>query len=477
MDQEFGAGHPLITAEATSHIFQKLAVNGKVMGLSEDKFYKCLNDGQSFADRSPAGRIENTPFGLGDTWMPTWLSSGAQARHSMADPDLTGGENLRGIRDFVNKCLMNAHSAHIEGNSADEWQWLGAAAHALEDSYSSAHAFRDPSNPEDPHAAIQAFNTFNWFGDGDTHDEGFDSVPVQGDNLVRGTDKAAANAVAELFGVYVKTLGVPDQDASTAYSGLTRSLLHGSDIKVFKDRLDPEYVAQRIAHYRNDASGAGPDPAPAKKNESAPEDDPNAAEKRQSLPEDGQASSTNGRGESKDDAVSDEKNQSVPEDTSTGGGFLSSVLGLFGIGEGVGRSAASDSSEGSDTERDEQQQQAEERDATQQQQYQAEQQERDEQQRQAEERDVAQQQQYQAEQQERNEQQGQEQEDQQRQEQEDQQRQEQEDQQRQEQEEQQRQEQEEQQQEEAREQEQQEQMREEQMEEQQRESQMNRPFP
>src|SRR5271156_1620222 len=87
-------------------------------------------------------------------------SPSAQREHSMADPSKSAEQNLTEIRAWVTGNLYLAHVAHGMGNSALEWKYLGAAVHALEDSYSNAHMFRDPSNPTDPHAHIEAINNF-----------------------------------------------------------------------------------------------------------------------------------------------------------------------------------------------------------------------------------------------------------------------------------------------------------------------------
>jgi hypothetical protein len=320
MDQKEGAGHHAITRESARKLFNARAVNGQdqVDGMNFEQFYAALDEGQEHADRTPL----DSPLDPGDTWKPYWADPEAQRRHSMADPALSGTENLEAVKGFVTGQLDDAKSAHdalqnfdtldtnrdsflsqeeleqggqqgvLQGRAAsylktntgdleelsnDEWgdendgvtkadlqkaemRNLGAATHALEDSYSNAHMFRDTSDPADPHAPVEAFNVFNPTDDetlgaaaggalagaavgsiipglgtaagaivggiiggiagmvaGDdmgTHDKRFDEVPVSGkvpvdaagipisSNLTRSSDQAAADASAEMLGDY-----------------------------------------------------------------------------------------------------------------------------------------------------------------------------------------------------------------------------------------------------------------------------------
>ena len=161
MDQESGGGHPLITFLAVKKLFAETAVDGKIRGNSEQQLYESLNKWQGYADRSPAGFAENTPTGGGDTYLWSGMVPDSQRAHSMADPRKSGAENLRDIKAYIAGNLYVAKVAHDAGNAELEGKSLGAAVHTLEDSFSSAHAFRDANNPTDAHASIEALNNFS----------------------------------------------------------------------------------------------------------------------------------------------------------------------------------------------------------------------------------------------------------------------------------------------------------------------------
>src|SRR5262249_56980242 len=127
------------------------------------------------------------------------------------DPDQSGAWNLSTDRSYVQGQLARAHE-----DTANTMQHLGNAAHALEDSYSEAHAWRgDAANHGDPNAPVESFNVFDplpnrsmrskGFIDGvmGTHDERFDEVPVDAQgHLIHGTDQAAAHAVAQMLAAF-----------------------------------------------------------------------------------------------------------------------------------------------------------------------------------------------------------------------------------------------------------------------------------
>ena len=255
-DQKKGAGHHAITREATHKLFSKSGKNGKIMGLDEHAFFKKLDKWQAFADRSPVGGIlEPTPGGVGDTWHQAQDNPGAQRKHSMADPSKSGKENLQDIQKFITDQLLQARYFHSQGNYEKEWQCLGAAVHALEDSYSNAHVFRDPNNPTDPYAKIEAFNVFYWFNT--THNKIFDSVPVTDGHLERATDQASRDAVAKILSIYFDHLDDSDNITNDLLSKEILNLLHGDDIHVFNDIHSSEYQAQTEAHYHNEISFDG----------------------------------------------------------------------------------------------------------------------------------------------------------------------------------------------------------------------------
>jgi hypothetical protein len=246
-DQEKKAGHHAITLETTSLLFRRPGNHGKILGLTENKFYEKLDYWQAYADRSLlGGTFEHTPFGFGDTWMPEDWNRDAQRKHSVADSHKTGAENLKDIQNFIVNQLDLAKGYHLEKDYKNEWQCLGAVVHALQDSYSNAHVFRDPGNPTDPYSPIQAFNVYYW--EDSTHDDKYDKVPVINDDLYRGTDKAAASAGAILLGLYIEHVNDPVDVASQLFTNEVTSLLHGENILVLSDTDDPQYIALHNAH-------------------------------------------------------------------------------------------------------------------------------------------------------------------------------------------------------------------------------------
>ncbi len=243
-DQEKGAGHHAITLETTSLLFRRPGNHGKILGLSENKFYEKLDHWQAYADRILT--FEHFRFDVGDTWMPEDWNRDAQRKHSVADSHKTGAENLKDIQNFIVNQLDLAKGYHLKNDSTHEWQCLGAVVHALQDSYSNAHVFRDPGNPTDPYSPIQAFNVYYW--EDSTHDDKFDVVPVIHDDLYRGTDKAAASAGAILIGLYIEHVNDPADAASQLFTNEVTSLLHGEDILVLSSTDDPQYIALHNAH-------------------------------------------------------------------------------------------------------------------------------------------------------------------------------------------------------------------------------------
>jgi len=250
-DQEIGAGHHAITAAATHRLFEMANTDGKVLGMTESQFFQAMDHWQGYADRSPLGGwMEQTPFGLGNTWEPSSWNPDAQRAHSMADPSQTGDQNLENVRDYIVFNMMQAKEAR---GQEQELECLGAAVHALEDSYSSAHVFRDPQNPIDPGAQIIAFNNFSPGTDAQTHDKVFDKVAVSSDRLIeRGTDQAAAVAVAEMLKSYVDNVPNDFSWSQEAFSQTVSPFFRGDDIQVYSNKNDPAYQAQRDAHYQNE---------------------------------------------------------------------------------------------------------------------------------------------------------------------------------------------------------------------------------
>ncbi|AGY59918.1 hypothetical protein [Gloeobacter kilaueensis] len=367
MDQEKGKGHHAITQKATDQLFDG---KSEIDGMDKETYYEKLDEGQEHADRIVGG----------DTWKPYWMAPDAQREHSMADPSKSGEQNLSDIRNFVAGGLESAKAAHdattkfdgldrdhdgflshdevdqgvksgtIDGRAASylgqnqdsiedlhddesiddlkgvskadlqaqEMRELGAATHALEDSYSNAHMFRDTSDPSDPHAAVQGINVFNpldeetggaalagaaagavaglEFGplgavvggvigglvaggaeallgeDAETHVKVFDEVPVDDQGqLERSSDQAAAQASAEMLKNYYDHRDDSEADADSAFTQNVDSYYQASPngVEVYDDNDDPHWQQERdarlqeqeqeVAGYGADG-GAGADP-------------------------------------------------------------------------------------------------------------------------------------------------------------------------------------------------------------------------
>lgn len=205
MDQEQNAGHHVITKDAVHELFTsgRADEHGRIDGLTEDEFYDKLDADQAFMDRW-----------YGPTGLPAWADGADQREHALADPSLTGEQNLQRDRSWVQDNLAEAHDAGPASN-ADAMSHLGAAAHALEDSYSEAHEWRDDSEHSgNPDAKVESINVFDptgiqggggVFGSFEgTHDERFDHVPIDAlGHPILGEDRAAVSATAQLLENYV----------------------------------------------------------------------------------------------------------------------------------------------------------------------------------------------------------------------------------------------------------------------------------
>jgi hypothetical protein len=222
MDQAEGGGHHAVTREAVRELFAsgRADANGRIDGMTEDEYFHALDRAQEHQDRW-----------YGPTTHPAWMDGDAQRQHGMADPDHDGGWNLRTDRDYVEGELAQAHGAQ---DHRHEIEHLGNAAHALEDSYSQAHAWRgEAAQHGDPTAPVESFNVFNplpspgmhtggVFGLEGTHDHHFDHVPVdEHGHLIHGTDQAAAHATAQMLESYHDH---EHQDAHTAATGVHQTV-------------------------------------------------------------------------------------------------------------------------------------------------------------------------------------------------------------------------------------------------------------
>jgi hypothetical protein len=234
MDQ---AGHRQITAHGVVQLFNEHSNAESIFGMDMQHFYKELNRWQAYADR---------PWG--PTWHPSIISPGAQAQHSMANPFLSGPENLKVIVDFVTSRIDAAYTAHMQGDTQKEMANLGSAVHALEDSYSGAHIFRDVDNSGDTHAYVQAINNFDPGGIAQTHDGEFDKVHVTAGSLDRPSDQAAASAVSELLGIYVTVLSSSQANTHATFHEAVSSFYQGDPV-VLANSLSKVFHEHWLAHH------------------------------------------------------------------------------------------------------------------------------------------------------------------------------------------------------------------------------------
>lgn len=235
-------GHEAITRQAVAELFRESGVGERVLGLTERDFEAMLNHTQAVADRI-----------LGPTLIPYRLAPDAQHAHGLARAGVSGDDAVADVRDFVTHKLIEAQGwqrASEDGlvggyRTAAMYFALGAAVHALEDSFSGAHAYRDPQAPNDPHASILGINVFAWWPFEHTHDGYLDEVPLGPDGqLIRPTDLAAKEAVKELIRTFVSNENAPAADSAAAFFAVASSFIHGTNVHLSLSKGDPWWVQQ-----------------------------------------------------------------------------------------------------------------------------------------------------------------------------------------------------------------------------------------
>jgi hypothetical protein len=309
-DQKEDHGHHAITREAVRQFFAsgRADADGRIDGMNEMEYFHALDNAQRNQDVVTPGTGEGVPtYG---TSVPAAWDGDAQRQHGMADPKHDGAYNLDADRSYVENEMAIAHEG---GGRDEEMKHLGNATHALEDSYSEAHAFRGESvNSGDPNAPVESFNVWdptphhdaegNWHwgklhGDEQgTHDERFDAVPVEGNPsleqsfdgpvpLVHGSDQAAAAATAQMLETYHdhrqdsmatavaanhETVGQFYQPPADGQPGVNRS------------EGDPAWIAERDRRLREHeaeeaAAGVGADGEPNQSRDPGTAAEPNAS--------------------------------------------------------------------------------------------------------------------------------------------------------------------------------------------------------
>jgi hypothetical protein len=247
MDQEKGAGHHIITRVAVQNLFTSgHVVDGKVLGMAEEDFANALDDAQAYMDRW-----------YGPTVLPWWAAPDAQREHAMARGDRSGDWNLDADKSWVEDNAVQALISGRNGNIKDAMSQLGAAVHALEDSYSEAHEWRDSSEHSgNPFAVVESINVFDPTGveggggvlgqfEG-THDEHFDKVPLdQHGDIILGDDHAAVNAVTLLLEQWVTEQSASIDQARTDLNDLVAKFFQAAPgDTIVNEHPDAAFVAE-----------------------------------------------------------------------------------------------------------------------------------------------------------------------------------------------------------------------------------------
>jgi hypothetical protein len=237
MDQEKGAGHHIITTTAVQRLFATRAPDGKLLGMTEREFARDLDRAQEHMDRW-----------YGPTVLPFWMDEAAQKKHGIADPHLSAEENVARIKGWVEDDSVQAVLLAHQQKIGDAIKALGAAVHALEDTYSEAHLWRSVSEHFGVETAeiqqIMVFDPTGMSGGGGiigeilrlkdassgSHDHWFDKVPLdKRGQMVEGDDKAATNAIVRLLNSFMDAYDnttVPPSGGSEAEDFCGKSLGH-----------------------------------------------------------------------------------------------------------------------------------------------------------------------------------------------------------------------------------------------------------
>ncbi|GAA1509260.1 hypothetical protein GCM10009741_02590 [Kribbella lupini] len=190
---------------AVDRLYAELAgADGLIRGVPRHQYAEALDRAQAYQDRALAGglirNVANTgrtvPYaGPGPTLHSAYLNPDVQREHFLADPFRSGQENLRINAEYVVGQLRRARAGR------DGLRQLGAAVHAVQDSYSGGHAWRDDAVYDgDPTAAVRALHVFtpsHLLGRDDgrnTHFGAFDQPPAGS-----GTARAAVEATYRIL--------------------------------------------------------------------------------------------------------------------------------------------------------------------------------------------------------------------------------------------------------------------------------------
>lgn len=240
---EHWSGHREITREAVDLLFEELAgPDGQLRGIDREQYFGALDKAQARQDRPlSVGLIHNHgnsgrsfPYaGLGPTMHSAWANPETQRLHFMADPYRNGPENLRTNATYLMNELQAAHrvsTSSLRTSLRTEMPRLGAAAHALQDSYSGAHTWREDSvYSGDPLAPIQWFHVFTpahsigLKDNRNTHADEFDQPPTRS-----GSVRAAVEATYRMLTAHEQSQGADVDRAGLTMWRLVGPLMRGS---------------------------------------------------------------------------------------------------------------------------------------------------------------------------------------------------------------------------------------------------------
>jgi hypothetical protein len=252
-----------MTYEAVDRLYRDLTgADARIRGITRAAYAEALDRAQARHDRAlGAGLIRNfrntrrtIPYvGLGPTLHSAYANPEVQREHFLADPYRTGEDNLWTNAEYILDGLRAARRT----SGDEQFRLLGAAAHALQDSYSGGHAWRDDSvYAGDPTARVRSLHVFTpgyLVGIDDprnTHSDEFDKPPVRS-----GSVRAAAAATFRMLMAHEQGLrGESEQVLEAALEPLLRSAAAGVTVSLSRT---PEWQAERDRRAALEPSPAG----------------------------------------------------------------------------------------------------------------------------------------------------------------------------------------------------------------------------
>jgi len=259
---EHWSGHREITREAVRRLFATSAgPDGRIRGIDEEQYFEELDQAQAHQDRPLgagivhhfAGTDLSVPYvGPGPTMHSAWANPDVQREHFMADPYKSGTENLEINAGYLTDELAAARRAGGAELTEDvleaEMPHLGAAVHALQDSYSGAHAWReDVVYTGDLLAPLQSFHVFTpghaiGVEDGrNTHADEFDEPPAES-----GSTRAAVEATFRVLQTHEQSYGTSPDQAEVAMRQTLGPMVGASPSGVtVNTEPNPQWEAER----------------------------------------------------------------------------------------------------------------------------------------------------------------------------------------------------------------------------------------